>query len=199
MHFGRLLRFPRTLIVVVCVLAGAMLTAVPASAAPLVHQSATSGRQTFSLSIATCAKLKAALPQYANDARLCTVTHVWSAVTKTPSTLGAYTSCPTGSESFYDYDYSDLDLWEMDLNTSFQWNGNCGAPALTKRQCYVAFTISTSITDQKCWWYNTNLPSTAAVYQGQVTEDGIVSFPSSQRRECYEPYNDCGWTQWDGW
>jgi|SRR5579883_448567 len=107
----------------------------------------------------------------------------------------------SGYEEFHDWNESSLVRWEMDLDTTFYWNGSCRAPAISSSRCWVRYTIATDITNQKRYDYTTNLPSHAKVYSGLVVEHyglGDLTFPSSQRREC-QTYDDCYWTQWDGW
>ena len=187
----------------------AILTTGSALAAPAAQPSSTtvttSGVDSIPVSADQCAKLKVALPAQASDPRLCTIVHHWTSTTTIQHGRLSTSSCITGTRSFHDWIGDFTHFWQMDLDTAFQWTGNCGAPNLTRQSCYIEWETDTTITQESCYNYIYNgsgWQSRAAVYTGWVTTTvggQWVSSWNSQRRECYsDNINRCQWTGWVG-
>lgn len=175
------------------------------------HIQTLSGQETINLSAAECAKRKSALPQLANDPRLCTLIHGWTETITTPATVAksahmAATTCPSTIQSFHDW-ITDHVTYQMTLNTTFEWMQDCWAPVLAHQSCLVDWTYGgTTVTSQRCYSYNyytANWESTVAVYTGWVNSQFAGQTWAgweSQRRECYSDYpgHACDWTGWAG-
>ena len=171
-----------------------LLTIQPVSAATQMPSSSSSTRITaITVSAGLCTQLKADFPQQASNPKLCTVYHAESMTGQTSA--GPYKgACPGGTRSFRDtyWDAAILN-WSLQLNTWWQWNNDCRAPALTGQQHYVNYYYLpvTGIGNQDFYTYYTGIPSQAAVYSAviQVTVGGYGVW---QRRECYENMS-CNW------
>jgi hypothetical protein len=119
--------------------------------------------------------------------------------------MAAALSCPSGTASYHDWNESNVLRWEMDLDTTFAWYGNCAPPSLTQLTCYVAYTFATDILNRQCYQYTypaTNPNRRVAVYAGLIVEHfglGDLTFQTAQRRERYNTgASSCYWTTWDG-
>lgn len=186
--------------------------AAPAGGAPRSTTSTSSGSETLQVPAKECSILKAAYPAHANDPKLCQFVHHWTRTDTfqnagSATTYAAANSCPTGTTSFHDYNTGEYWWWQMDMNTTFRWNGDCGYPDLTSQNCYVEWAINTTFSSESCYsyhYYASNWTSTASVYTAWRTTTypgGIVWADwESQRRECYSNAGaaNCNWTWWIG-
>jgi len=145
-----------------------------------------------------CAAMKHAHPDKVNDPNLCLVQHIevvtttyFNATTNERQSVRAGVvsplTCPNKTQSFNDTYWSIMGEWSLQLNTSWRWTGNCGAPSLTSEGCYPNWLIGWEITSPVCSSYTTSIPSRAALYQVtlKIVPGGWVSGTVWQRRECY--------------
>lgn len=171
------------------------------------------------MSAALCAKYKAAFPARAADSQLCFFTHgvdwtdaepnspgdmpspvAQAAHGKAAPGMAAALSCPSVHISYHDWQGSPL-RWYMDLETTWYWYGDCAPPSLTRKVCYVEYTVAADITNQQCYTYlypATSPNRRAAVYSGHIIEHDPgfdITYDTWQRRECFNTgTSSCYWT-----
>lgn len=145
---------------------------------------------------ARCAATKQAYPQYANNPDVCTIiiTSEYNdpvpgsapSVSKGANSVAPLAGCYAGTQAYHDTYTEIAPPWELDLDTQFQWNGDCNAPTgiISGLHCYVGRNAGANITNTACYYWNPASGSTQGKGIFNVCYT-VYCFSAGLYRTCY--------------